>query len=340
MTIFIRMNNKVEKIWAELKASKTAGLLKRLYSGEFDVRVYCIYQKSDKSFGIGLSFPKTIKVNLMPFASFSKLKVEAFEDTSFENSAILCAMIDDSGRSEIFSCLCENVINALYQTKNVKNAVITFCDTLLQWKSLFDSSHQKSLTKEAQQGLFGELHFLEKCLAHNPNKSFEILNSYVGCNKALRDFQGIDWALEVKTTSSNSRQKLIVNGERQLDDSLIDKLFLYHCLVDTSQHSGETLPEKVYSIRKMLHSNIALQTLFNAKLFESGYNDIDEKFYLDKHYKIRRELFYHVHGDFPRICENELRSGIENLTYTITTSQCDSYIIPQLTILDNCTTHV
>lgn len=333
------MNNKVEKIWRELHSSKTAGLLKRLYSGEFDVKVYCVYQKSNKSFGIGLSFPKTIKVNLMPFSSFSKLKVEAFEDTSFENSAILCAMIDDSEKCEVFSCLCENVIKALYQTNNIKTAVMTFCNTLLQWKSLFDLSRQRGLTKEEQQGLFGELHFLEKCLAHNPTKSYEILHSYVGCNKALRDFQGQDWALEVKTTSSNSRQKLTINGERQLDDSLIDNLFLYHCLVDTSQRSGETLPEKVYSIRNLLHSNITLQTLFNAKLFESGYNEIDEIFYQDKHYKIRRESFYHVHEDFPRICENELRNGVENLTYTITTAQCDPYSVPLSIILDNCTNY-
>lgn len=333
------MNNKVEKLWAELQISKASGLLKRLYSGEFTIRVYCVYNKSKQSFGIGLSFPKTIKVNLMPFSSLSKLKIEAYEDTSFENSSILCATIDDSERCEIFSCLCENVINALYLCSKVKDAVTTFVNTLLQWKSLFDIARPKGLTKEEQLGLYGELHFLEMCLRHNTDQHFEILQSYVGCNRALRDFQGKNWALEVKTTASNTRQRLTINGERQLDDSLIDKLFLYQCQVDASQRSGERLIDKIKSIRNLIHSDTASLLVFNAKLFEAGYNDDDAQLYDNKYYKIRNESFFHVYGDFPRICENELRNGVEKLTYTITTAQCDSYKVPRLTILDYCTNY-
>lgn len=331
------MNNKVEMLWAELHNSKASGLLKRLFSGEFAIRVYCVYNKHNRSFGIGLSFPKKIKVNLMPFSSLSKLKIEIFEDTSFENSAILCATIDDSDRYGIFSCLCENVINALYQCPSIKEAVNTFVNMLLYWKSLFDISRAKGLSKEEQLGLYGELHFLEMCLKHKPDRHLEILQSYVGCNRALRDFQGKSWALEVKTTASNSRQKLTINGERQLDDSLIEKLFLYHCLVDASQNSGESLIDIIQSIRRILHINPYQVSLFNSKLFEAGYNDEDEHLYRNKYYKIRNDSFYRIHGDFPRICENELRHGVENLTYSITTAQCDSYIVPQSTILDNCT---
>lgn len=331
------MNNKVEILWTELHNSKASGLLKRLFSGEFAIRIYCVYNKQNRSFGIGLSFPKTIKVNLMPFSSLSKLKIEIFEDTSFENSAILCATIDDSDRYDIFSCLCENVINALYRCSSIKEAVKTFVNTLLYWKSLFDISRTKGLSKEEQQGLYGELHFLEMCLKHKPDRLLEILQSYVGCNRALRDFQGKNWALEVKTTASNSRQELTINGERQLDDSLIEKLFLYHCLVDASQNSGESLIDIIHSIRGLIHLNPYLVSLFNSKLFEAGYNDEDENLYRNKYYKIRNDSFYHIHGDFPRICENELRQGVENLTYSITTAQCDSYIVLQSIILNNCT---
>jgi hypothetical protein len=55
----------------------------------------------------------------------------------------------------------------------------------------------------------------------------DVLHSWVGVDKALRDFQGSSWALEVKTTSTNNPQKVTINSERQLDETLLENLFCF-----------------------------------------------------------------------------------------------------------------
>lgn len=82
----------------------------------------------------------------------------------------------------------------------------------------------------------------------------------------LRDFQGKDWAVEVKTTSTNNPQFLLINGERQLDDSMIDNLFLFHCSVEVSKSSGETLPERVKEIKDMLSSDLAASIFVQCQI--------------------------------------------------------------------------
>lgn len=99
--------------------------------------------------------------------------------------------------------------------------------------------------------------------------------------------------------------------------------------------SGETLPDKVRSIRSLLSSDLAALSLFNSKMFEAGYLDAQEIKYLEQHYKIRKECFYSVKGNFPRIRENELRPGVGNVQYGITISDCEPYIVSEMFVLNN-----
>jgi hypothetical protein len=61
----------------------------------------------------------------------------------------------------------------------------------------------------------------------------------------MRDLQGRSWAVEAKTTSTNNPQKVTINGERQLDETLLENLFLYHFSVEVSSANGLTLCQKI-----------------------------------------------------------------------------------------------
>lgn len=330
------MNNRVLDLWSILESEKQIGLVKRLYSPDSKINMYCIYQYPEESYGIALSFPKSIKFNLTPFASLSEPVVEVFEDSSFVDYMLLCARIKNSEKINEFSYLCENVIQTILQEKTIANAVKTFGNALLRWKNLFERTHGTGLSKEEQQGLYGELQFLKKCITSASSSYFNIVENYVGTNRALRDFQGKDWAVEVKTTSTNNPQALIINGERQLDDSMIDSLYLYHCSIEATKQTGETLPEIVKSIRELLKDDVATYSLFNAKLFEAGYLDTHEHLYTDRHYKIRKDSFFHVKDNFPRIKERELREGVGNVRYSISISCFDSYRVTEQQVLLKC----
>ena len=330
------MKNKVLDIWTILKSDKKVGFVKRLYSADSKINVYCIYQHPEECYGIALSFPKSIKFNIAPFASVFEPSVEIYEDNSFEDCLLLCAKIKSYEKINEFSYLCENVIQAILQEKTIEDAVKTFGNTLIRWKNLFERAHGTGLTKEEQLGLYGELLFLKKCLNSGYSSYYNILQNYVGTNKALRDFQGKDWAVEVKTTSTNNPQALIINGERQLDDSMIDTLFLYHCSVEVSKLTGETLPELIKSIKNILNNDLASLSLFNAKLFEASYLDAQENLYLNWRYQLRKDNFFLVKDDFPRIRENELREGVGNVKYSISISSFESYKVTEQQVLSKC----
>ena len=330
------MNNKVLEVWTILKAEKQVGLVKRLYSTDSKINMYCVYQYPEEYYGIALSFPKSIRFNLAPFASVSEPSVEIYEDSSFTNCMLLCVKIKSYDKINEFSYLCENVIQSILAEKTTADAVRTFGNTLIRWKNLFERVHGVGLSKEEQQGLYGELRFLKKCL-NFASDSYDIIQKYVGTNRALRDFQGKDWAVEVKTTSTNNPQTLTINGERQLDDSMIDTMYLYHCSVEVSMHTGETLPEMVKSIRGILMGNVAAQSLLNAKLFEAGYIDSQDHLYTERHYKLRKDYFFHVKDKFPRIREKELREGVGNVEYSINISSFESYRVSEQEVLLKCT---
>ena len=330
----MQMINKVFDIWTQFEQNRQKGMVKRLYTSDSAINAYCIYQYPEEHYGIALSFPKSIKFNGNPFSNLSELNVGLYEDTSFENSLLLCATITDRDKKSEFSYMCENIIQTVLKESDIKSAVATFANTLIKWKNLFEKIRNGGLSREEQQGLYGELCMLHKII-ENTDDLYSSVNYYVGTDKALRDFQGCNWAIEVKTTATNNPQLLKINGERQLDDTMIEQLFLFHCSVETSKLSGETLPDKIKSIRSLLSSDLAALSLFNSKLFEVGYLDTQETKYLEQHYKLRKECFYSVKGNFPRIRENELRPGVGNVQYGITISDCEPYIVSEMFVLNN-----
>ena len=228
------MNNMVLSIWNSLRSEMSLGLVKRLYSNEYHFNLYCTFQYPENRFGIALSYPNNIHFNLQPFEHLSGLKVAIYSDDSFKNCNLLSVQLYNIVDEDIFAYLCENLIAKIANQTDIKTAITIFGNTLLRWKNLFERKNSGGLTKEEQQGLYGELNFLHKCLNSGLIPNFEIIQYYTGVDKSLRDFQGSDWAVEVKTTSTNNPQELTINGERQLDDTMIDNLYLYHCSVEVS----------------------------------------------------------------------------------------------------------
>ena len=190
----------------------------------------------------------------------------------------------------------------------------------------------QGLTPSEQQGLYGELHFIQKFIVHQD--AVAALNSWVGTDREVRDFQYNDWAIEVKTTTGNNHQIVSISSERQLDETLLENLFLFHLSVEAAKKNGESLNAKVNSIRETLQDNVSALNVFNNKLLEVGYFEKHTHLYEEKCYQIRNENYYKVYGDFPRIKEKEIRNGVGDVKYSIILSQCNEYLIPENTVFD------
>ncbi|MCL2065172.1 MAG: PD-(D/E)XK motif protein [Candidatus Cloacimonetes bacterium] len=330
----MKTNNKISDIWNKQEEEKSIGLVKRLYSSDMPFHIYGTFQYPEYYYGIAFSINKEIRIDISSFNNLRELKILLVNDNTYKGSYLLIVQLLQQHNRDIFATLCENLINSVISLNTEQQVIRAVINQLEKWKTLFEKSSSNGLSSNEQQGLWGELHFLQKILLKHENDMSNALQKWVGTDKALRDFQGEKWAIEVKTTSTNNPQKVIINGERQLDETTLENLFLFHISLEISNNNGETLCQKIAFIRELLKNNSLALSIFNAKLFEIGYNDNHENLYQDRFYQIRDENYYKVENDFPRIKENELRKGISDVKYSIILATCDEYLISEKQIMD------
>jgi hypothetical protein len=327
--MFMMSNNHILELWEALEEEKSAGLVKRLYSSDVPFHIYGTFQYPERYYGVAFTFSDDIHIDISSFDNLRELKVMLLANTTFANSRLLIIQLLHPSSRDIFATLCENLIQSVIKLNTEQNISRTVINQLEKWKILFEKNNSTGLTLAEQQGLYGELHFLQKFLAKSDTNPCDALHTWVGVDKAMRDFQGSTWAVEVKTTSTNNPQKVTINGERQLDETLLETLFLYHFSVEVSNGNGQTLCQKINAIREILECDTPALSLFNAKLFEASCFDKHEPFYQDRFYKVRNENFYKIENNFPRIKENELRGGVSDVKYSIILAMCDEYSVSE-----------
>ena len=322
--------NSLLEIWDNIAQSNEKGLFKRLIPLENEeIYVYATFQIPEKYCGIAIAFDKSIRVDISPFSNLRDLSVRFSPDSTFPNKNLLFISLLQFQSRDIFSVLCSDLIYKISEHTEEKKIVRIVVNQLEKWRTLFDRIRNGGLQPAEQQGLYGELTFLQKFISKSDNPS-SVINAWVGVDKEIRDFQYGNWAVEVKTTAGNNHQRVSISSERQLDDTLMDCLYLYHLSVETSKGNGENLNQKVQAIRNMLGDNPFALNAFNSKLLEAGYLDIHAHLYEERCYAKRDENIYHVKDEFPRIKENEIRNGVGDVKYTIVLSQCDKFLISEL----------
>lgn len=257
---------------------------------------------------------------------FKGLRFEKIYDPDDSKFILLNLVLADYQLNGIFNSLIADILSNVLDESDVKVILRNFTNRLIKWQHLFEKFNKEGLNDEEQRGLYGELYFLREFLKHK-NDYIGILNSWIGPEHEIQDFQSGLWAVEVKTTHGNNHQKVHISSERQLDTSNLDHLFLCHLSLDVMQISGETLNQIITSIRITLDRDAAANAIFNSKLIEAGYFDKHNSLYEHKGYFIRQEIFYKVEKDFPRIEEKDVSFGVGDVKYTIIVSNCHNFII-------------
>lgn len=297
--------------------------------------MFCTYKSPDEYCGIAFSFSQEIKVDISPFSNLSEIEVTLFKDNSFPDSKFLLIQLITRGDRvrDIFAAICGNIANAIQVISTEREAVKLIISQMRKWQEMFSKKLQKTLSIQEQQGLFGELSFLQKLICSPMDKVRSVV-SWVGPNMAPQDFQSESWALEVKTVAVNKYPNVSINGELQLDESLIDKLFLYNLVVEIVPVDGKNLPELVNELRDCLNQDANALNLFENKLIYYGYFNIDADVYNDRRYIIRKENYFLVQGEFPRIKKDDLLLGVSNVKYTITLAVPIENVVEESNVLN------
>ena len=327
---------KIEQIWDELENDKSFshGLLIRRYSGNILPDVFVALKSPENFRCIAASLDSSIQINLASFSNLRDIHVEIIPDEANAEKNYLIFKLVNSEHRDIFSVLCEDLILNISSVTNQIQLFKTLLNRFEKWKSLFDKLNSVGLTPQEQRGLYGELYFLKTFL--NADSDFsKVINSWTGPEKEIRDFQIGNTALEVKTTHGNNHQKIHISSERQLDLSNLQNLYLYHISLDVRHQDGETLNQIIDSISDLLTTDYSALSSFNNKLLEAGFFNHHREIYKDTGYFIRHDAFYKIEGEFPRIEENEIRSGVGDVKYSIIVDNCQNYLTTETEVLTN-----
>jgi hypothetical protein len=324
---------KINQIWEELANDKsfTKGLLFRRYSGTVLPDVYVALQRPEKLLCVYVTISEATEVNISNFSNLQEIQVDLYASPNEKGKNILIFKLLNFEHKDIFAVLSEDLITSISSETNEKKLIREILNRFEKWKSLFNKIGLQGLSPEEQRGLFGELYFLRKFL-QSGNDFLSIVNTWIGTEKQVRDFQSNSWAVEVKTTHGNNHQKVHISSERQLDKSNLEYLFLYHLSLEQQQNSGETLNDIADSVAEILKTETIALNKFKSKLYEVGYFDLQRNLYDTIGYHMRQDFFYKIENDFPRIEENDIRAGVGDVKYSIILSQCTPFVVGETTV--------
>lgn len=321
------MMTKIESIWTELENDNSfhSGILFKRYAASVLPDVYVALRAPEKLRCVAIHIVRENAPDITNWNKLKDIKVEILNDDRNPAKSYLLILILNQQHKDIFSVLCEDLINKVASILDEKVLIRELLNRLAKWQTLFERLRQQGLTAEAQRGLFGELYFLRKYLSNTSDKNY-CVNSWQVPSNTVQDFHHGNWAVEVKTTHGNNHQKIQISSERQLDDSIIPNIFLFHLSIDIRNDYGESLNDLVEWVENHLVNDVIELHSFQLKLFEVGYFDIHKHIYKETGYKIREETIYKIEGKFPRITENEIKNGVGDVKYSIVIADCLAFI--------------
>jgi len=327
---------KIENIWVGLESETVnhSGLLYKRYSAEVMPDVFIAIKAPEKLRCISIRISVEFPFDETQWNKLKDIKIETLADESDRSKKFLLILLINKQHKDIFSTLCEDLIFGVSKVSTEQTLVEKLLERLAKWQSLFEKVGKQGLSEESQRGLYGEIYFLRFFLINSLDKN-HCVKSWLGPEKSIQDFQYSDWAIEVKTTHGNNHQKIHISSERQLDDSIVEKIFLIHLSLDIRVGHGETLNALINEVSEMLNDNTMASNLFKLKLLESGYYDIHKHLYEETGYTIRQENLYRVSGNFPRITENQIPIGVGDVKYSIILSESEEWRISHEILLND-----
>jgi len=327
---------KIDTIWTELENDDSfrSGILFKRYAASVLPDVYVALRAPEKIRCLAAHIVKENAPDVQNWNKLKDIKVEILNDDRNPAKSYLLILILNQQHKDIFSVLCEDLINQVTSILDEKVLIKELLNRLAKWQTLFERLGQQGLTAEVQRGLFGELYFLRLFLNNSTDKNY-CINSWQVPSNTVQDFHYGTWAVEVKTTHGNNHQKIQISSERQLDDSVVPNIFLFHLSLDVRNNHGDTLNDLVEWVETYLRNDVIELNSFRLKLFEVGYFDIHKPIYQDTGYNIRQESIYKVEGGFPRITENEIRNGVGDVKYSIVISDCLSFVRTETELFQN-----
>ncbi len=227
---------------------------------------------------------------------------------------------------EVFSPLVADIAAASCDAPTASAALVAAVERYERWQHLLRSVGKDGLGTELRRGLFGELLVLCDCLLPSLPE-MEAVDAWTGPTGTNQDFQLPDVAIEAKTSTAKTTNRIRIASERQLDGTGTPALVLALASLDERRGgSGESLNALVDRTRAHLTS-VAARSRLDGLLIQAGYLPGHRDHYAEPRYTLRGLRFWSVRDGFPRLVEADLRPGVDECSYQLNTSGLEEYLL-------------
>lgn len=247
------------------------------------------------------------------------IKIIEAPDQDGKNAFILVLKRDED--RELFQHLCNDIVAACRNKVGDDAFLTSTIRRAWKWHSLLRGGANHRLGPEEQQGLIGELLFLERLAAELTPKA--ALEAWRGPLDEPKDFAFSDRAVEVKARHIG-KDAVKISSESQLQ--LIDGQQLFLAVFGLAPATAEIaeaicLDNLVERVRSALTAvDPSADEAFDARLLSAGYAAGDD--YSDIWWVTTTISAFAVHADFPRIEATGLPAGVGLVTYWLNLDRC------------------
>ncbi len=315
-------------VWKDMEATRhpgNTGFFRRRIRPDSNLDIFLGMEKPADHRMLQLHLTQAVAGNVRVPSSTRNIELLIRRDVG-DDEAVLELRLVDRAYQEIFSVLADDLIDVIVTARTEASAVEAFIARFERWQQFFTRSGPAGLGEEAQRGLYGELWFIGNCLMETLDH-LSAVSAWTGYGSTAQDFQLRDVAVEVKATTAKQPQHLSIASERQLDDTGVEALFLFHLSLDVRQGGDRTLPLLVDTLRATLGEHTVARGVFEESLLMAGFIDAHRDRYDHTAYTVRQASVFHVRDDFPRLVESRLPGGVGNVRYSVAVSECTRFAV-------------
>lgn len=236
-----------------------------------------------------------------------------------------CFDLRETKANNVFYVFCFSLLAAIKNATTENDAIIRLKKRYMAWKSLFERpSSANTLSREAAQGLFGELYFIKKILSQTTSLQ-TCIRAWRGPNNDSKDFSLHDTWYEVKTIGSNSIS-VKISSLGQLYSAIDGHLVVIKAELMSSEFSnGESSIGELfdYILNNLYDEDV--EKLFLDKMALLGVNTCDDEC-LSIKFDVKNISCYNVRKGFPLInAEDVGKLGIVDVSYSVLISAMESF---------------
>lgn len=303
-----------------------SGLEKEIFNNQKKVTndsIIKVYYGITKDGFSRLSFLSTLK----PPKIDSTKMLRVVQGEEGEGNYWTCFDLLNHEFEKIFYMFCDDITNSIQGLDSELKELNTIKDRFSIWKIMFKKV-SISLSSEKEQGLFGELYFLDKYMI--PKYGIDdSINSWAGPLGYNKDFSIDNTWYEVKTTSVNSTC-VKISSLSQLSSDIPGNLSIIRIekMSEEFDNGFCSISHIFDDILKQIKDG-ELQEKFINKVLEYGFNP--ETDFQKNKFNISNISIYKVEEGFPRLTEKDIKfQEIDNITYEIIIKTIEKFKVEEL----------